>query len=333
MMLAESVEIQRPTIVLENAENFLATNKFDLYVVNPFSVRFIPDGANSLLLTRSNYSDLEKLRRSIPNDSGKILAFGAGSVFDPAKYIAKVTNSHLTIIPTALSVNSFATHRSSFFDGHSKKSFETAPANTIVLDYPLLKGAGVLNFLGVVELAATATAQADWLSAIEKELEPANQAIHQRTTFLIENTINLIDDAENTPVNLEKLFENLLESGLITQAFGYGRPVSGSEHIISSYIENEIPCAHGAALYFGILTAAMLQKKLSKDTPYVREVVDRLKSAKILRDYVRKTFHQHDVQPIIASARPRDGRYTVLDEASPKELQEAAAEICGIVFS
>jgi len=322
-----------PRILKENAQHFLETNEFDFYIGNPFSSRFIPEGANSLILTHTNYSDLPNLLRAMPSTNGRILAFGAGSVIDPAKYITKTTNSHLTVIPSALSVNSFATHRSSFFDGQSKKSFDTVAPHVLVLDYDLLKSAGILNALGVIELASTATAQIDWLSAIEKGFERTDVHIKERANVLIEKTINLLNDYENVSDKLEKLFEGLLESGLLTQEYGNGRPVSGSEHIISSYIENQIiGCAHGAGLYVGILIAAALQKEHGKSTPQVEVVSSHLLGAQFVREYIKQQFSEKIIQGILSTVQPRMGKHTIIDDFSPEDFQLTVEKVCGTIF-
>ena len=139
-----------------------------------------------------------------------------------AFFCPKLACSFSTISTGALSVNSFATHRSSFFDGQSKKSFDTVAPHVLVLDYDLLKSAGILNALGVIELSSTATAQVDWSSAIENGFERADAQINERSNILIKETIGLLNDYENISSKLEKLFEGLLESGLLTQEYGNG---------------------------------------------------------------------------------------------------------------
>jgi len=322
-----------PKILKENAQHFLETREFDLYIANPFSARFIPKGANSLILTHSNYVDLPNLVQAMPNKNGRILAFGAGSVIDPAKYLAKITDSHLTVIPSALSVNSFATHRSSFFDGQSKKSFDTVAPHVLVLDYDLLKSAGILNALGVIELSSTATAQVDWSSAIENGFERADAQINERSNILIKETIGLLNDYENISSKLEKLFEGLLESGLLTQEYGNGCPVSGSEHIISSHIENKIVgCAHGAGLYVGILIAAALQKQHGKSTQQVEVIADYLLGSRFIREYIKQQFSKKIIQDILSTVRPRVERHTIINDFSPEAFQLTARETCDMIF-
>lgn len=321
-----------PRILSQKATDFLENNTFDLYICNPFSVHFIPKGANSLVLSRPNYSYLPRLVQAMPNRNGRILAFGAGSVIDPAKYLAKTTDSHLTVIPSALSVNSFATHRSSFFDSTGKKSFDTIVPHILVLDFDLLKGAGVLNALGIVELASTATAQVDWLSAIEKHLERMDASVIERSNLLIKKTLGLLDDYQSISDNLEELFEGLLESGLLTQKYGNGRPVSGSEHVISSYIENQIECAHGAGLYFGILIAAELQRQRGKSTVQVEEVVSRLREAQFVREHIKRQFDKKTLKDVLSTVRARAGKYTTVDDFSPEAFQLTAGEVCDSIF-
>ncbi len=322
-----------PKILKASAQHFLETHEFDFYIANPFSARFIPKDSNSLILTRSNYLDLPNLVQAMSGKNGRILAFGAGSVIDPAKYLAKITDSHLTVIPSALSVNSFATHRSSFFDGQSKKSLDTVAPHVLVLDYDLLKSAGILNALGVIELASTATAQVDWSSAIEKGLERVDAQISKRSNILTEKTIDLLNDYENISDKLDELFEGLLESGMLTQEYGNGCPVSGSEHIISSHIENKIVgCAHGAGLYVGILIAAALQKQHGKSTSQVGVITKCLLEAPFVKEYIKQQFSKKIIQNILSTVRPRVDRYTIISEFSPEAFQSIATETCDIIF-
>lgn len=321
-----------PKILKESVEHFLENNEFDLYIGNPFSARFIPKDVNSLILTRSNYSDLSDLAQFVPNKNSRILAFGAGSVIDPAKYLAQITGSNLTVIPSALSVNSFATHRSSFFDGHTKRSLETVSPHVLVFDYELLKSAGILNALGVIELASTATAQIDWMSAIKLGLEREDTHILERSSALIEKATSLLSDYESIPTRLEELFEGLLESGLLTQEYGNGRPVSGSEHQISAYIENRIECAHGAGLYFGILIASTLQKQQGKSTTQSEEITNLLSSVRPIREYIKKHFDGDMIKNIVSTIRPRVGKYTIIDDFSPEAFQLTAEAVCGKIF-
>ncbi len=322
-----------PEVVREDAASFLDTHKFDLYVGNPYSAQFIPREANSLILTHSLSSDLPILLRAMPKKNGKILAFGAGSVIDPAKYIAKMTESTLVVIPTALSVNSFATHRSIFFDGKSKQSMDTIAPDTIVLDFEILRSAGILNTFGAIELAATTTALTDWLCAIKKGKAPQNTEINARCIRLIEKTVDLLGDVKNIPNRLEQMFEGLLESGLITQSFGSGRPVSGSEHVISAYIENEIVgCAHGAGLWFGIQVASILQVQSGWGSECTGKISRLLQEDDTIRAYIQGEFKRETMESIMIVVKPRNDKYTILDEVSQEQLQYAVREVCDGIF-
>ena len=322
-----------PMIVKESAAGFLSAHKFDLYVGNPYSAQFIPRETNPLILTHSLSSDLPTLLRAMPKKNGKILAFGAGSVIDPAKYIAKMTKSTLVVIPTALSVNSFATHRSSFFDGQSKQSMDTIAPDMIVLDFEILRSAGILNTLGTIELAATATALADWLCAIKKGKAPQNIEVNARCVRLIENAMDLLRSVKDIPNRLGQVFEGLLESGMITQSFGSGRPVSGSEHVISAYIENEIVgCAHGAGLWFGIQVASILQVQSGWDSEHAKMIARFLREDDTIRAYLQSEFKREVIEPVMIGVRPRTDKYTILDEVPQEQLQYAVREVCDDIF-
>jgi glycerol dehydrogenase-like iron-containing ADH family enzyme len=321
-----------PNVIRQKASTFLENNEFDFYIGNHFSESFLPQGPETLILERVHYSNLATLEQKYQKRGGRIVAFGAGTVFDSAKYIAKATESHLTIIPSALSVNSFATHRSSFFVGRTKKSFETTPPESIVLDLGLLKSGSLLNMMGVVEIAATATAQIDWTIATRKGIEPGNEGISKRAAFLVDSALELLRDLQGLSVHLEQLFNALLESGLLTQEYGVGRPVSGSEHIISSYIENEIECPHGVGLYVGILIAASLQGNAGYHDPRVNAISKALYKASPIREYLVKKLNPSTVSDILAHITPRADKYTILDEISPEQLSKTTREICDTLF-
>ncbi|MDO8590795.1 MAG: iron-containing alcohol dehydrogenase [bacterium] len=321
-----------PEVLEENVTLFLEKNKFDLYIVNPYTRQFLSSEDKYVIVERAIYDELPTLMALLSGKNQRILAFGAGSVLDPAKYLAKMAESHLTVIPSALSVNSFATHRSSFLKDGSKVSVETVAPDTVVLDYNMIKTAGILNVFGLMELAATATAQIDWSLAIKNGFENDSPEVRLRSVELLKKTIKLLTNHTDTNENLKEVFASLLESGLLTQLYGNGRPVSGSEHIISAYVENAFPCAHGAGLYQGILIAASLQEWAGYSSAELRSTVEQLRTMKEIRDYIMSSFNKSDLIALLPTIKPRSDKYGILDIVPSSQKERLGTEVYDAIF-
>ncbi|MDO8569366.1 MAG: iron-containing alcohol dehydrogenase [bacterium] len=327
--------MQIPKIIECDALNFLKENTFDIYILNPFSKGFMGHQYKSeIVIDQSmDYDDVLKMMSDLPDGIKSVLAFGAGSVVDPAKYLSKNLNATLTIIPSALSVNSFTTHRSSFFDENinEKRSFDTKAPEVIVLDFSLLETAGVFNTFGIIELSATVTAQQDWELAVENDRDQDNLNIRSRASKLIEQTISLFDTPEGQE-RLRKIFNCLLESGLLTQNYGTGRPVSGSEHILSTSLEGKLKCAHGVGLYFGIIISSLLHKNLGIEKNKMFDIIPLLLRLSSMKDFIRVNFIKEDVISALRLTTPKEGRFTVLNLITASELQNAIDHCCNIIY-
>ena len=328
------MKIRSPKILEEHAQTFLSKNRFDLYIVDSHTTQLIPDQRDTFLVKSPiSYKQLPELIKLFPSQNKKIIAIGAGSAIDLAKYLASETKSCLSIVPSALSTNTIATNRSSFFDNIDKISFETTAPDTIILDYDLLKTAGILNTFGVIELASTATAQVDWYIAKDKNQERLDADLCNRASLLINRTIFLLEEYLNIDKNLRSLFECLLESGLMTQTYGNGRPVSGSEHIVSSYIENAFMCPHGVGLYWGILIARTLQKYSGYSNDYVERIIEKLHIMQEIKKNAISQVEKESFMSVLSSIKARQDRYTVLDVISIDQRQKIMVEICDSIFN
>lgn len=327
--------MQIPKIIENDALNFLNKNIFDLYILNPFSKEFVKNQYKSeIIIDQSmDYEDVLKMMSNLPGDIKSVLAFGAGSVVDPAKYLSNNLNATITIIPSALSVNSFTTHRSSFFDKkiNKKRSFNTKAPERIILDYSLLETAGILNTFGIIELSSTITAQRDWRLAVEKGKEHDDESIRNRANLLIAQTLLLFSIVEG-PDRLRKIFNCLLESGLLTQTYGTGRPVSGSEHILSASLEGKLKCAHGIGLYFGIIITSQLHNKLSFEKSQTLDIMPLLLGLSSVKNFIQTNFMKEDIISALRLTTPREDRFTILNLVSTKELQNTIDDCCNMIY-
>jgi glycerol dehydrogenase-like iron-containing ADH family enzyme len=313
--------------------SFAKENSFGFYIVDDFSSNLVPIKGEKYVAKDFTAGDMEKLEKIYSRNCGEILAIGAGAVLDPAKFLAAKYNKTLTVIPTALSTNSFATNRSSFLSGNSKKSFSTKSPDIVVIDRKLLFKAGMLNYFGVIEVAATCSAQIDWTLAQTHSQDVGNQDISERAERLIGLSLNLLRSSSELPQHIDELIEALMESGNLTVTYGTGRPVSGSEHIISAYIENRFHCPHGVGLYVAIQIAHRLHEIHRISDRVEDSIVALLMKISDVRKYIQLNIPETELMQSLLALKPREGRFTILDIASLDDLATATEDICARIYS
>ncbi len=309
-----------PVILHQNIRDYLAQNSFDLYIVNEFS-RFLVAHYDNILTVEQ--SDIHKLDAFLQNFTGvgkRVLAIGAGAVVDAAKYICLKTQSDFYCAPSALSTNSFATHRNSFFDHYAgKNSFNSATVKQLIIDYELIRTAPILNLFGMVEIAATAVALVDCKITHDRTGVTFDAELLHRAERIVDAiTPILSDDVDES--NFDILLGALVESGYLTRKYGSGRIVSGSEHIVSSYLENDFSCPHGVGLLFGILICSELQKFHGYADERVENVRAALMRNSHMRRYILKDYPFEKVMQTLRRVKPRADKVTVLDIVEPREF-------------
>ena len=309
-----------PTVSFCDVNTYLCQNTFDLYVVNEYTRQFVNSSMNILEVPKADIKELDNFLESFQSNQFRVLAIGAGTVIDVVKYLCFKTDSIFNFIPSALSTNSFATHRNSFFDNErGRVSFNSIVATKIIIDFDFLEQAYILNKFGLVEIAATAIAQVDCDIACERNNEIFDSSLRHRSWKLIKDSVRLLRKILSRST-LEKLLYLLLESGALTREQGNGRLVSGSEHIISSYIESEKPCPHGMGLLFGIIIASELQRNAGYQNKEVEIIVELLKRDLDMRAYIETNTTPAQIESALKKVKPRIDKFTVLDITTPDHL-------------
>lgn len=300
-------------VYFESVGKYLKDKYFDLYIVDAFTSELICEPKNILKVSRADKNELDDFLKNLPLRKAKIIALGAGTVIDVAKYICNKTDSCFEHIPSALSTNSFATHRNSFFDGtFGKVSFDSVVASKIVVDFDLIEKAEILNRFGVIEIAATSTAQIDCTIAAKENNESFDAELLERAGKLVQEALDLLGHEYTAETN-RQLLPLLLESGELTRRHGNGRLVSGSEHIISSHIENLFVCPHGMGLLFGILIAYEMQKQLGYMSEETQQITDLLGRNSAMREYIVTNFTPDRIISAALYASPRADKFTAFD--------------------
>ena len=278
-----------PSVIFGHIEDYISENRFDLYVVNSYTRPLVKDHQNVFEVEKIGVEMLENFLKTFPRTQVRILGIGAGTVVDAVKYICFKTNSTFCFAPSALSTNSFATHRNSFFEPQQGKiSTNSAAVSEILVDIDLIEQAYILNKFGAVEIASTAVALVDCDIATKQNSETFDNSLKERAMKVAAGSVEVLSRSLSRE-SLQRLLNYLLESGNITRLHGSGRLVSGSEHIISSYIESEKACPHGMGLLFGILIAQQLQIQAGYADAIVDTIVEYLKQDTDMRKYIQST--------------------------------------------
>ncbi len=323
-----------PTVSFCDVNTYLRRNVFDLYVVNEYTRQLVSNDMNVLEVSKADIKELDSFLAGFPGNRPRILAIGAGTVIDAVKYLCFKTGGVFNIIPSALSTNSFATHRNSFFDRErGKVSFDSVVANEIIVDFNLIKQAYILNKFGLVEIASTATAQVDCDIAHQQNNETFDPSLRERARKLVEDTQLIMAEDIAKDETLEKLLYLLLESGALTREQGNGRLVSGSEHIISSYIESEKSCPHGMGLLFGIMVVSELQNNAGYSNKYVEIIIELLKKDLDIRAYIETNATPMEILSVLKRVRPRTDKFTILDIMSGEQFLEIGSGVVRNYFN
>ena len=110
-----------------------------------------------------------------------------------------------------------------------------------------------------------------------------------------------------------KMFNFIGTVGHITNLYGSGRPVSGSEHIFAKSLEQRVLVPHGISVALGIIIMSLYQNN------YTQEIEKCFEKLKIF-DYADKyNITKKLIINNLEELKPRDGRYTVVNYINKKD--------------
>lgn len=234
------------------------------------------------------------------------IGFGGGTAIDLAKFLSyKNPKSTCIAIPSMLSTNVFATNKTAAIYTDHKATIDSKLPEIVVKDIRALDRSALENLYGLADALSIHTASQDWLIADEAGAEP----IHATTLGQSISILYKAKKAANTHTYssslTESIFQVLLEAGYITNAWGCGRPESGSEHIIAKHIEELVSVPHALSVTCGIAIASQLQ-----DNPSATIELKKLGMFQAVKD---SKITPEILTEALLRLQPRAGRYTVID--------------------
>lgn len=164
-----------------------------------------------------------------------LLAVGAGTIHDIARYISYQNRIEFFSVPTAASVDGFVSTVAAMTWEGFKKSFTAVSPLCVIADLTVIAKAPFrLTASGTADLLGKYTALTDWRISHLLTGEPICERILRMEEAAIKMVRkNLAGLREGRDKAYKALMYGLLLSGLAMQMTGNSRPASGAEHHLS----------------------------------------------------------------------------------------------------
>ena len=181
------------------------------------------------------------------------LAVGSGTVTDITRFCSHRTRSTFISIPTAPSVDGYASGSSSLAIGGLKQTVRAHPPVAIFADLPVLAAAPrALIAAGFGDMLGKFTALADWQLGRLLWNEPYDQPIAQRSREALLGCVSRVAGiGQASAEGIRHLMQGLVETGLCMLDAGYSAPAAGAEHYLSHFWETKLLREHRRAILHG----------------------------------------------------------------------------------
>jgi len=181
------------------------------------------------------------------------IAVGSGTLTDVVRFVSFRAKTRFISLPTAPSVDGFASDGSSMTIKGFKQTVLSRPPLAIFADIDTLcEAPQELTASGFGDMFGKYTASADWQLAHLLVDEPYDEAIAKRSQAardrVAEASYTLAEDREGS---VHAVMEALIEEGLCMLDYGDSWPASGSEHHFSHYWEMKLLREKRPAIFHG----------------------------------------------------------------------------------
>lgn len=219
---------------------------------------------------------------NIEPDTELILAVGAGTINDIARYTSYKTGKPYAIVATAPSMDGYASSVAALTIKGCKKTCGATPPVAIIGDVDILAVAPRAMILaGLGDILGKYTSLADWkLSNII-----TGEGYSDRIADEVRGTVNecvRLTGSQMDKRAVQSLMQALVTSGLAMLEWGNSRPASGSEHHISHFLEMHDILAgtgghlHGAKVGIAeIMVTELYHRVFKRRLEEIKEFIDR----------------------------------------------------------
>jgi glycerol-1-phosphate dehydrogenase [NAD(P)+] len=247
--------------VLEQLHNAGYTSKCSLF--------------NTRELVKPDEFAIGKVLLDIDPDTSFLLVVGSGSLSDLIRYISSRTKIPFISVPTAASMDGYASSGAPMLQGGFKRTIISTYPHAIIADVDLFSRAPYeMTASGFSDMLGKFNSRVDWkLSQIitgEYYCPYFVELIDDVVKMCVENIAQI---KQCDPEIMVRLMEGLILSGIAMLIIGNSRPASGSEHSLSHYwemkafLENKTPHFHGTKVGVGTGIMAKFYEKFFARSP------------------------------------------------------------------
>jgi len=229
-----------------------------------------------------------------------IIAVGGGVINDTAKMLTNLTHKPFLYVPTAPSMDGYASTSSSMDALGLKTTIASIPADTIVADTDIIAAAPMDMILaGIGDMAAKYVSLVEWKMAPYITGEYYCPEVAEMMKSSLDKVISVSKAAvKRDPDAIAAVVEGLVLAGLAMTAAGVSRPASGMEHYMShirdmrSLEYGTRDDLHGLQCGYAVLICLCKYEQLLGVTPDREKALahaaayDYAAHAKALREYV-----------------------------------------------
>jgi glycerol-1-phosphate dehydrogenase [NAD(P)+] len=211
-----------------------------------------------------------RLLADLGDDESLLIAAGSGTITDIVRFVAAKTGRPFVSLPSAPSVDAWASSVAALVLDGSKVTLPARPPLAIFADPGILAGAPApMIAAGFGDMVCKLTAVADWrLGAVVWD-EPYDADLARRSLDAARRTVEAVEAiGARSAEGVRILMEALVESGLVMAAAGHSRSASGAEHHYSHFWEEAFlrtgrpPLLHGLKVGVGTVMSAGLWNRV-----------------------------------------------------------------------
>jgi glycerol-1-phosphate dehydrogenase [NAD(P)+] len=256
------------------------------------------------------------------------LAVGSGTITDIARFCSHRSRNDFIALPTAPSVDGFASVVAPLVVQRFKATVLAHPPIAIFADVDVLRQAPhAMIAAGFGDMLGKFTALADWELCHLIQGEPYNKEIAQRMKKALQICVDNVQGIQQASAKgVESLMEGLIESGLCMLANGNSRPASGAEHHLSHYwemllLQQRRPAVlHGAKVGIGTVQIARRYEQIGKLSR--EEVRLRLEGSHLPDKAEEIKTIQNVYGPIASQVLHEQGRFLDLTPADYEAIKQ-----------
>jgi glycerol-1-phosphate dehydrogenase [NAD(P)+] len=188
---------------------------------------------SGLLADEANVSRLE----AALGDTDSIFSVGAGVITDLARYVAARAGRQFVSVPTAASMDGYASGVAVMEFGGMKTSYPAGPPVAIFAEPRTIASAPLdMTRAGLGDLLGKASARVDWQASHCLYGEYLCPEVERRVSESFVHAATHVEEIlEGSPEVASRFLGGLIESGIAIAMVGTSRPASGCEHQVSHF--------------------------------------------------------------------------------------------------